>query len=314
METIFTNSGYHYIARNILKYLHNESFDFQTFLTFSYTNKEIMKVCESFMMAKERRKPIFENLNCQSCEDVFTDLFQDFISFVKENEIFYSGYFHLPKEKNKERKILIQFLEKLSELKGVNIFEIIPKLISRKCKCSYNGNRIFQAVETFQSITQKYVKFIPPNCPTESKRHLMKLLHTAVCWKKLEMAKILLASLKNHDTCLSLTISAMEANRHEHTKVEAHLKWMDEKAPFLEKIAIQCKNPNAPNEFRSTALHLIAKMGLYKIAKVLLPLCNNLDVKDQNGKTPVDLASENGHYKIVKILEYVTFTHKALED
>ena len=210
---------------------------------------------------------------------------------------------------------MIQFLEKLSELKGVNIFEIIPKLNSRKCKCSYNGNRIsFQAVETFQSITEKYVKFIPSNCPNESKRHLMKLLHIAVSWKKLDMAKILLASLKKQDTCLRLTISAMEANRHEHTQVEAHLKWMDEKAPFLEKIAFLCKNPNSPNEFGSTALHMIAKMGLYKIAKSLLPICNNLDAKDQDGKTALDLAYENGHHEVVRILKYVSITHKALEN
>ena len=142
----------------------------------------------------------------------------------------------------------------------------------------------------------------------------MKLLHTAVCWKKLDMAKILLASLKNHDTCLRLTISAMESNRHEHTKVEAHLKWMDEKAPFLEKIAIQCKNPNAPNEFGSTALHLIAKMGLYKIAKVLLPFCNDIHVKDHNGKTALDIAYENGHHEVVRILKYVSITHITLEN
>ena len=75
----------------------------QTVLSFSQTNKEIMKVCKWFLMANERKKPIFENLKCQSCEDVFTDLFQDFISFVKENEIFYSGYFHFPKENNQDR-------------------------------------------------------------------------------------------------------------------------------------------------------------------------------------------------------------------
>ena len=91
MEEIFTNSGFHYIAQKILKHLHNESYDFQTLLTLSQTNKEIMRVCKLFIMTKEQENPIFENLKCQSCEEVFTDLFQDFISFVKENEIFYRG-------------------------------------------------------------------------------------------------------------------------------------------------------------------------------------------------------------------------------
>ena len=53
---------------------------------------------------------------------------------------------------------------------------------------------------------------------------------------------------------------------------------------------------------------------VYKIAKCLLPLCNNLDAKDQDGKTALDLAYENGHHEVVRILKYVSITHKALEN
>ena len=55
-------------------------------------------------------------------------------------------------------------------------------------------------------------------------------------------------------------------------------------------------------------------MGLYKIAKLLLPFCNDLDAKDQDGKTALDLAYENGHHEVVRILKYVSVTHKALEN
>ena len=70
----------------------------------------------------------------------------------------------------------------------------------------------------------------------------------------------------------------------------------------MKKIIVQCKNPNAANENGSTAMHLVAKLGLNKIAKVLLPYCNNLDTKDQDGKTALDIANEKRHYKTVKIL------------
>ena len=153
MEEIFTNSGFHYIAQKILKHLHNESNDFQTLLTLSQTNKEIMRVCELFIMTKEQENPIFENLKCQSCEEVFIDLFQDFISFVKENEIFYSRYFHFLKNNNKQSRILIRFLEKLSKLKGVNIFEIKHEYLRSRAYICLSLSSPFSSVMVSQLCT-----------------------------------------------------------------------------------------------------------------------------------------------------------------
>ena len=82
MDKILLNPGYHFIATKVLNCL-----NFQSLCILSQTNKKIMEVCESFMITKGRKNFVFENLNCH-CEKVFRNLFQDFITFVNENEIF----------------------------------------------------------------------------------------------------------------------------------------------------------------------------------------------------------------------------------
>ena len=303
MEEVILNPGYHYVAQKILNTL-----NLQSLIALSQTNKEIMKVCERIMIAKERKRPIFENLKCQMCEKFFTCTFKDFVTFVKENEICYVGFFKSVTAKKEREKILVQFLDKLSKVIKGNTFSLFCKFMShrnRRCEnWTHRVNRLHLIMNTFHSFAQKYVKFIPSNCPIESKEHLMMLLNHTIRREKLDMVKTLLAALKNQDTCLRLTISAMESNRIKHEKLEAHLKWMNDKAPFIEKIASQCKNPNAPNKFGSTALHLVVKLGLDKIAKVLVPYCDDLDTKDENGKTALDIANEKGNFEIVKILKF----------
>ena len=109
--------------------------------------------------------------------------------------------------------------------------------------------------------------------------------------------------MKNQDTCLRLIISAMESNRIKHESLKAYLERMNDKAQFITKIASQCKNPNAPNKFGYTAVHLVAKLGLDKIAKVLIPFSNNLDARNKYGKKALDYAKEEGNFEIVKILK-----------
>ena len=296
MEKVILNPGYHYVAQKILNNLNSQSL-----FALSQTNKEIMKVCERFIVAKERKQPIFENLKCKICEEVFTDTFRDYLTFVKANEICHIGFFKsvTAKEEDKEH-ILVRYLEKLSKVIKVNRYSLLKRLTLHNGRC---GNRIHLINETLYLFVQKYVQFIPSGCPVESKKHLLMILNQAVCWEELEMVKTLLAALKNQDTCLRLIISAMEFNRNKHEKLEAHLKWMNDKAPFIEKIASQCKNPNAPNKFGYTALHLVAKLGLDEIAKVLIPFSNNLDARNKFGKKALDYAKEEGNFEIVKILK-----------
>ena len=290
MDEILLNPGYHFIATKVLNCL-----NFQSLCTLSQTNKKIMKVCESFMITKGRKNFVFENLNCQYCEKVFRNLFKDFIAFVNENEIFHIGYFKSVEAQSRKRDILVQFLEKISKLDRAKIIDIIPKLDSHPCRC---GNKLFLACETVKLITQKYVKFIPSNFPTESKQLLMGLLYSALCWEKLDMTKSLLTVLKSVDSCLRLAILALESMKSHSPEL------MDSRAPFLGKIISLCKNPNAPNDFGSTAMHLVAKLGLDEIAKVLVPYCHNLNEKDQNGKTALDIANEKGHFEIVKLIKF----------
>ena len=205
--------------------------------------------------------------------------------------------------KREREHILVQFLEKLTEFTKRKHHHCLEKQISKYCGCL--STHVFPILEVGRKIKQifkQYVKFIPSNCPTESKDYLMRFLAFAISWKEMDMVKVLLASLKNHDTCLRLIISAMESNRIKHESLEAHLKRMNDKAPFMEKIASQCKNPNAPNKFGYTALHLVAKLGLDKIAKVLIPFSNNLDARNKYGKTALDIAIQWKHHKTVKIL------------
>ena len=114
------------------------------------------------------------------------------------------------------------------------------------------------------------------------------------------MVKVLLASLKNHDTCIRLSIIAYDFVRGRSVGTN----WIsdDDLLIFMERIMKKCKNPNAPNKNGSTAMHLVAELGNFKIAKILFPYCNNLDSKDQDGKTALDIANEMKHYRTVKIL------------
>ena len=302
MEEILLNPGYHFIAQRILSNL-----DSKTLSSLSQTSKRIMKVCKEFIIKEGQGKSVFKILDCQSCEEIFTDMFQDFVTFVKENEIFYDDYFKPLKAKRERKHILVQFLEKLIEFTIQENFSLLQEQVTnskilRKCLCPF----IFFVCpinRKIQLITNQYAKFIPSNCPTESRDHLIQLLAFAISWEEMDMVKILLASLKNHDSCLRLIITAFKYHRKAGTSTKNHYRPLnDRKFQSMEKIIVQCKNPNAPNKSGSTAMHLVAKLGLHKIARILLPYCNNLDTKDQDGKTALDIANEKRHFKIVKLL------------
>ena len=49
-------------------------------------------------------------------------------------------------------------------------------------------------------------------------------------------------------------------------------------------------------------VHLAAKFGLIEMIKVLIPTCKKLDEVDQGQKTALQIAEENGHHEIVKLL------------
>ena len=161
MEEILLNPGYHFIAQKILSNLNPK-----TLSSLRKTSKGIMKVCENVMIEKGRRKFIFKDLERQSCKDAFRRTFQDFVSFVENNEIFYHDYFKPLKVKREKEQILVQFLEKMG-------------------KCGYylraSTNRDFTV------IIKQYVKFIPSNCPTKSRDHLMRLLRFAIRWKEMDI-------------------------------------------------------------------------------------------------------------------------------
>ena len=167
-------------------------------------------------------------------------------------------------------------------------------------------NRFISKLDLYMLCFRSQVKFIPTNVPTSMHYQLLKILCIALHYQDLESVENVLRPLKNYDTCIRTLIRAKNLShfldRKEGTEINVHLEWIGGMAPFLAKIMAKCKNPNAPNKFGSTAMHLVAKLGLFKIAEVLLPYCNNLDARDHDGKTALDIAIQWKHHKTVKIL------------
>ena len=61
-------------------------------------------------------------------------------------------------------------------------------------------------------------------------------------------------------------------------------------------------NPNVPNRYGVSPLHLAASNGHIEIVKILALLANNINAPDLNGMTPIRWAQIEGHIEIVKFL------------
>lgn len=58
----------------------------------------------------------------------------------------------------------------------------------------------------------------------------------------------------------------------------------------------------AEKTFKDTALHIAVRGGDVAAVKVLIETGHDLDSRDQNGKTTLDLATEGGNEVILKVL------------
>ena len=61
-------------------------------------------------------------------------------------------------------------------------------------------------------------------------------------------------------------------------------------------------NPNAPDKYGETPIHLAAQDGHTEVVKFLAPLTDNPNAPDNDGETPISLAAEFGHSEIVNVL------------
>jgi ankyrin repeat protein len=68
-----------------------------------------------------------------------------------------------------------------------------------------------------------------------------------------------------------------------------------------------CADINARTKYHSTPLHLAARRGWAEVVHVLLQHGANVVLEDSGGRTALQVASNEGHNEIVKLLsEYVT--------
>ena len=65
-------------------------------------------------------------------------------------------------------------------------------------------------------------------------------------------------------------------------------------------------NPNVPDRYGETPLHVAVCSGHTEIVKFLATLTNNLNCRDRDGATPIYYAARQGHTEIVKILVRIT--------
>ena len=65
-------------------------------------------------------------------------------------------------------------------------------------------------------------------------------------------------------------------------------------------------NPNAPNKYGNTPIHMAAQNWYTEIVKILAPLTDNPNAPNIGGNTPIHLAAWKGYTEIVNILAPLT--------
>ena len=83
---------------------------------------------------------------------------------------------------------------------------------------------------------------------------------------------------------------------------------------FVQILAPLTENPNAPDEEGETPIHRATEWGRLNIVKILAPLTENPNAPDNNGDTPIHIASDHGYLEIVQLLASKTDEPNAPND
>ena len=270
MDQILLNPGYHDVSKRILYNLNDHSL-----VILSQTIKGFSKLCEPILIKRGQKRLADDGLNAELYERQSE---RYLIIFMWRNQIFHEGHFKFPFCETKTKKELHQVLEEF--------FEILAEIKDWNSRNKYLSGETVSQIQ-IENLLQRYVKFLPGHCPANSKKHVLKLLNYAMKIKNVEMAKSLLRSIKDYNSCVwSMTKSILTV--HPFVTKYALL-------PVFKEIASECKNPNMPDLFGTTPLHHAVKLGEHKIVKILLDNGNNLDAVNQYGQNALQIAEEKGH-------------------
>ena len=262
MEQVLLNPGFYHITQKILKNLDDKSV-----MTLSKTNKNLLNVCYQFLIEKPQNISYVKGKMIDLCHEI-SDLF----TFIRQNEIHHEIFFKYPwrTRSQNSKELLEKFIQKLVDL------------------CDYNDQNYYWRMSR---IIEKFIKFIPSSCPPASEVNLMKLLSFVLrgSGPDIELVRILLAATKDFDTCVRKVLHILKSY-DEH--------WAISHRKVIRKIVIYCcKNPNMPDKFGNTAIHLASDFNYLHIIEELIPYSDNYDIVNEKGKNCLASVVEKLHYR-----------------
>ena len=309
MEEIFANQGLRLVADRICYFLSPKSF-------------QSLILTSKFMMSYSANNFQIWFLKCQKAK-LFTDKdlkkWKNFVTFLQEHgrdwNLGIISKFLIDNRNSKSSNIyhdlkkdpfkMVSFLGQIELLKLIleksitaSRMDLLPRrafsdegkkyfldCISR-CISNPMQGKVAKTVtfKAFASILEVYLK--TDKCKIEQLVQVAKNSHSA------EILKILAVCLNQPNTLgqTPMHMLAFCGNVKENIEVV--------------KFAVSiCDNLNSEDVFGTTPMHIAAEHGHLDFVKALIPCWNNPTAKNQDNKTAIEIAEDNQHHEIAKILK-----------
>ena len=335
MEEVFSNPGYHYIAQNICKHL-----NFTSVTNVSKTSKSLLEHSNEVWLKRVKNhqniQKVLEKAEqnvAKSISDIDVQSLIEFLLYELDPNLI--AHLAIPKlmQRSKEYEILLKLLLDILEaiakhgLKQIHDITEIKDYLKTNANLTkpekqiskYNIQICKNLLERDISVVKVYGNYVPSQVPSTFRPQLMTILNFAIQMQNQKLILYMLRPLRDYDTCLSSLILALVTPtcRNLYNKEVCYIENIEDfdeikllyskidqlmHANIVKKFAGKCKNPFSSNNFGTTPIHLAAMFGLIEIVKALVPICNNLNVLNQEQKTALQITEENGYHKIIKLL------------